>query len=413
MTYEEMRKAERSHKCAECGGNLLTAFISGEYRLRCANSLDHTGIIREYKVSPYGLPGYNMPGIIKWSEKQMMQKYGEEKTKQIVRIGGGNPISTLTQQGAVKMLSVLYPDATRNESGKSAIIKGALICRDYGLNPAMDHIFLIPYKNKQTNTLTWSVVRGIKASRLICGREKSYGYIDNTPRVMTEVEQETIFGEVDKGNLVVICKIKDRDGNEFPGYGRWPKGIDPKGIEKGNSKFNMAAIRAERQALDKLNPGAMPADVDVVDERFIDRPAVEISEEKPEQRQIPETTTEAEDESEVEQSITPEEKTPPEAVQQATGVKTQALGPTNQAQKTNNQQVSGSNAGPQKSYPTDPASITTLGKLYQALTHDYPDKLATKADVLAVLGIAETETLKIKNLAAAYREVADKIEVMK
>lgn len=291
-----MRKAEKTHKCAECGGNLLTSWINGAYKLRCANSLEHTGIIRPFTPSVYDLPGYNMPGVMKTKEKELLQKYGTEKTKQIIRIGGGNPIATLTQKGATEMLSTFYPEAVKCQSGQAAIIKGALICRDYGLNPAMDHIFLIKYdryenKGNQRHKVgeDWSVVRGIKASRLICAREKSYGYIDNTPRIMTEDEQIGIYGEVDKTHLVTVCKLKDKDGNEYPGYGRWPKDTEPKGVNKGNSKFNMSCIRAERQALDKLNPGAMPADVDVVDERFIEKPSITVETERPDAKQIPES----------------------------------------------------------------------------------------------------------------------------
>ncbi len=289
LKLDALKDNAKRLKCS-CGGNLTVAWGGyygyNCYILRCASNIEHNDFMRPAIISNYNLPGYNMPGILKRREHEMMQKYGEEKTKQIVRIGGGNPIATLTQKGAVAMLTVLYPEAAKCASGQAAIIKGALICRDYGLNPAMDHIFLIGYWNKKTGKMDYSVVRGIKASRLICGREKSYGYIDDTPRVMTSEEQIRIYGETDSANLTAICKLKDKDGNTFTGYGKWPKSEEPQGTYKGNSKFNMACIRAERQALDKLNPGAMPADVDVVDERYVDVNKVTVTEDLPEIAQI-------------------------------------------------------------------------------------------------------------------------------
>jgi hypothetical protein len=295
LTHEEMQKRARRDTC-QCGGNLTVAWSAKDncYILRCAESLEHSDFVRPHKIKNYDLPGYNMPGVSRRKEKEMMKVYGEEKTKAMVRAAGGNIIATLTQKGAADMLAVLYPKASASPSGKAAIVKAALVCRDYGLNPAMDHLFLIEFGG------AWAVVRGIKASRLICGREKSYGYIDDTPRIMTTDEQMRIYGEVDDKSLVTICKLKDRDGNTFSGYGKWPKNTKPYGTEKGNSMFNMSAIRAERQALDKLNPGAMPADVDVVDERFVEHPSkVTVTEVEPEAKRLEEAAEEpipAEDE---------------------------------------------------------------------------------------------------------------------
>jgi hypothetical protein len=271
--------------CTTCGAKVTISWggSCGHncYVLRCANSTYHSEFMRPYETNASDLPGYNMPGISRNKEKELTTKHGEEATKALARIAGGNVMSTLTENQASRMAMILWPDAYKSQSGKNAIAKLALICRDYGLNPAMDHVFLVPFnkKNKQGEIIgvEWSVVRGIKASRLICGRERSYGYIDDTPRKMTDEEQTRIFGEVDADSLVAICKLKDKDGNVFTGYGKWalwknygekryPN--EPQGTEKGNSKFNMACIRAERQALDKLNPGSMPA-IDVVDEAYM------------------------------------------------------------------------------------------------------------------------------------------------
>jgi hypothetical protein len=289
VEYEEGLKILKSNPvCAECGTG-MSLFWGGAWKIEsyvigCVTNKEHDGIARPARISNYDLPGYNMPGVIRRRENELETKVGPEKTKALVRAAGGNVMSILTEKGAVAMLTILYPDAAKNPSGQAAIIKGALICRDYGLNPAMDHIFLVKYdhyegkgENRHKTGEDWAVVRGIKASRLISGRDKSYGYIDDTPRIMTEDEQKRIFGEVDTESLVAICKLKDKDGNIFSGYGKWslwkkygdkkyPN--EPMGTEKGNSKINQAFIRAERQSLDKMNPGAMPP-IDVVDETYM------------------------------------------------------------------------------------------------------------------------------------------------
>jgi hypothetical protein len=140
------------------------------------------------------------------------------------------------------------------------------------VNPLMKHVSLIAY-NKGKQNESWAIVLGIKASRLIVSRRHNYSYIDGTPRMMTEEEQKKILGEIDTNNLQAITILKDESGNLYPGYGHWPKGTEPYGVDKGNSKANMAFIRSERQALDKMDPGALPQGVEVIDEEYTPAPA--------------------------------------------------------------------------------------------------------------------------------------------
>jgi hypothetical protein len=168
--------------------------------------------------------------------------------------------TNLTEKEATHILETCWPNAPRQE-----VVKAALLCKSYGLNPLMKHIFLIPFKTKGGGT-DWVTVMGIKATRLLASRRKSFTYADG-PRVMTEDEQKTIFGKVDFDRTWAICIVGDLQGNRAPGYGCWPANSDPYGVDKGNSAANMAFIRAERNALDRLLPGEMP-DVEVVDERY-------------------------------------------------------------------------------------------------------------------------------------------------
>ena len=192
----------------------------------------------------------------------MEQEYGPEKTKALTKYMG---VVSLTKPQAREILIAVFPEAPESE-----IARAVMLCATYQLNPLMKHVFLIPF-SKGTPKETWATVIGIKAKRLLSSRRGSYSYVDDTPRVMTEQEQKITFGEVDDSKLWVVTKVRDPlTGAEAVGYGFWPKESQPHGTDKGNSKFNMAAIRSESQALDRLRPGEMPEGIEVVPEEFIE-----------------------------------------------------------------------------------------------------------------------------------------------
>lgn len=189
----------------------------------------------------------------------MNQELGEAKTKALAKYEG---VVSLTKAQAKEILVAVFPNAPEPE-----ITRACILCASYGLNPLMKHVFLIPFKKKGTEEKTWATVIGIKAKRLLASRRGSYSYVDNTPRVMTDEEQRRIFGETYSDKIMVITKVKDpATGAEVPGYGAWPTNSEPYGTDKGNSQFNMAAIRSESQALDRLRPGEMPVGIEVVPE---------------------------------------------------------------------------------------------------------------------------------------------------
>ncbi len=163
---------------------------------------------------------------------------------------------TITQKQAMYLLRTIWPNAPEAE-----VIKASIICKQYNLNPLMKQVFLIPFGN------TWVTVLGIDASRAIAQRNHKYGFIDS-PRVMTKDEQLSILGRDEESFIYAICRIKDSDGNEFPGFGTWDKAFKPHGADKGNSGINMAFIRAERNALGRMAPGELP-EVDVATEGYV------------------------------------------------------------------------------------------------------------------------------------------------
>ena len=193
----------------------------------------------------------------------MERELGEKKA---LALQGYQSKALLTQEEATTVLQTIWPKAPRDE-----VFKGALLCHQYGLNPLMKHLFLIPFEGKAGTT--WASVLGIKAKRLLASRRASYGYVDG-PRIMTRQEQEEILGEVDEHRIWAITVLQDGNGNKAPGYGNWPRGGRVYGEDKGNSAANMAMIRSESAALDRLRPAEMPS-MDVIPEEFVTNISVE------------------------------------------------------------------------------------------------------------------------------------------
>jgi hypothetical protein len=167
----------------------------------------------------------------------------------------------MTERRATYLLKTVWPEAPDTE-----VIKAAIICAQYNLNPLLKQVSLVKFNGKEGPS--WVAILGIKATRNIALRNgHRWSFIDG-PRVMTDAEQTAIFGQVYSDRIYAIVKIRE-GGDEFPGYGWWPRDKQPYGIDKGNSAVNMAFIRAERNALDKMEPGGLPS-LEVADEGMID-----------------------------------------------------------------------------------------------------------------------------------------------
>jgi hypothetical protein len=163
----------------------------------------------------------------------------------------------MTEKRAMFLLKTQWPKAPDSE-----VIKAGIICAQYNLNPLTKQVNLVQFGNE------WVPILGIKATRIIALKAgHRWTYMDG-PRVMTDAEQTTIFGEVKTDRLYAIVKIAEK-GNVFPGYGWWPRDKQPYGTDKGNDQARMAFIRAERNALDKMEPGGLPS-LEVADEGMID-----------------------------------------------------------------------------------------------------------------------------------------------
>lgn len=260
-TREDLDKIRRKSKCKICGSRLALFWDMNEHKtyLACNPDQSHESIEREAsRYQKEGLASLN----INTRRETMVKEYGVAKTKALEKYMG---VVSLTKPQAKEILVAVFPDAPGQE-----IARAVMLCASYGLNPLMKHVFLIPFNKGKPNE-SWATVIGIKAKRLLASRRGIYSYVDDTPRIMTEEEQLRVFGEVYNDKIMVITKVKDpATGAEAPGYGVWPKASEPYGTEKGNSKFNMAAIRSESQALDRLRPGEMPVGVEVAPEEFVE-----------------------------------------------------------------------------------------------------------------------------------------------
>lgn len=163
----------------------------------------------------------------------------------------------ITQSAAERIIARLWPKA-----GPVAAGHAMLLAVQENLNPLNHELYIVPFKNKD-GSVSEVVVLGIEANRKMARRRTPYSYKDG-PRPLTAQEMEDI-GEDPKQKVGVICVLETPAGAVFPGYGFWPKGIEPYGSDKGNTKFNMASYRAERNALKRVMPDAeLPAPVGMV-----------------------------------------------------------------------------------------------------------------------------------------------------
>lgn len=249
----------RKNVCDECGGNLSLRYDFDSHRIMvvCNTDLRHDGIAREYK-QPLQLEEMN----ILTRRKEMAEEHGEKKTTALTKTG--LPLSgTLTKSQAMEILKLVYPDVPEPE-----IIRTAMLCRDFGLHPLMKEVYIIPFGKGDSKT--WSTVLGINATRKMMARMGSFSYTDDTPRVMTEDEQKLIYGEVHTDRINAITKLETKSGLKAQGYGNYLLKDTPYGMDKGNTKANMAFIRSERQAFSRLFPDAVPQELEVVDEAYVE-----------------------------------------------------------------------------------------------------------------------------------------------
>jgi len=270
-TIADLEKIRRTGKCKVCGAKLnIYLDGSGKAFVACWDWLrtHHEGIEKEAsRYQKEGLASLNIPTRRRMMEKEHGQ--GMTTTLEKARIP---TTGALTQSQAMHILKLVYPYVPEDE-----IIRTAILCRDFGLHPLMKEVYIIGFKNTKTGKVDYSTVIGIAANRKMAADKKgAYSFIDLSPRAASKEEIIKQYGansEEERDNLISICILKGEKGNEAVGYGLWPKNEEPRGTNKGNTKRNMANIRSERQALDRLPGEALPLrDLDVIDEAYAEVP---------------------------------------------------------------------------------------------------------------------------------------------
>jgi len=255
LKADEVKRLRLRYGCTECDG-WVTEYLDPETKERylgCSRNQNHV-IGREV--------GHQYDPNIKSLREELLKKMSVVQANKIAKYTGQQLIN---RNEAREIIESLFPKAPKVEQDRAI-----LTCVSYGLNPLNKHVFLVPF-NQGKNSETWALVMGIKAKRLLASRRGPFSYVDGTPRIMTKDEQIKTFGLSDDDRIWVITKVKDpQTGAEAVGYGFWLNDSTVYGKEKGNTAFNMAAIRSESQALDRLRPGEMPTGVGVINEDAVE-----------------------------------------------------------------------------------------------------------------------------------------------
>uniref|UniRef100_A0A6M3IQU8 Putative DNA recombination protein n=1 Tax=viral metagenome TaxID=1070528 RepID=A0A6M3IQU8_9ZZZZ len=290
ITRDNLLALRKYNRCKECGGR-LDVFLDRDKHLAflaCADYLrtHHEGIERE--ASRYETQG--MQALTIKARRDILNKeFGEKTTSALAKYQG---VTTLTKEDATTIINTIWPKA--KEASPAEVYKAVMICYQYGLNPLMRHLFLVPFWNDDEKHYDYTCIMGIGSNRLIAARKHKWTFLDDTPRKGTKAEETKHFGEVSTERIRAVAKMRDiGTGAEVTAWGEWPTtkkdkkgGVvanEPKGVDKGNSMINMACLHAERKGLDMLYPADMPpSDIPVADEHFINGQYEVLPDEPPE-----------------------------------------------------------------------------------------------------------------------------------
>ena len=275
ISRDKLAELRKKNVCAQCGGMLYVFFDHDKHLayLACSSDQSHEGIERE--ASPYQKEGLHSLNI-ETRRGIMNKQFGEERTMALAKYHG---VVSLNKEDAKEIITTIWPQA--EDVSPVEVFKAISICVQYGLNPLMRHLFLIPFWNFEKKRYDYTCVLGITANRLIASRKHKWTFLDDTPRISTEEEEIKHYRKLDPNKLRAITKLRDIDnGKEVTAWGEWPiwksdkegnrVANEPKGTDKGNSMENMACIHAERKGLDMLYPADLPSsEIPVIDESYI------------------------------------------------------------------------------------------------------------------------------------------------
>jgi ssDNA-binding Zn-finger/Zn-ribbon topoisomerase 1 len=273
LSKDQIRRIRINQVCKECG-SMLAEYLNvetGETYMACSHNENHQGTAREYRP-PIGFS-------IDKTRKELEKSMTEQKANQLIKYAGQ---TNLSEVQAKEIITTMFPKA--EGASPMEVWKALKLCTQYGLNPIMKHLFLIPFWNNKDKKHDYVCVQGISSNRLIAARKHNWSFLDDTPRMATAQEAKKHYGDLYDGDNKYYFIAKGRDvttNSEKEGWAEWSKFTtdkdgnpvknEPYGTEKGNSITNMGCIRAERNFLDKMYPADMPMlNIPVVDERYVE-----------------------------------------------------------------------------------------------------------------------------------------------
>lgn len=279
LPYADADAMAKSHKC-RCGGELVVCTDPEHHGtlwiLRCGKCRAtheeafelRKSYYRQWKEEALENP-YVISRLKRMEENEMTQEIARRTDPQQAQaLMQYRHLPVLSEEIAAQILETLWPKAPQHIKAH-----GVLLCTQLGLNPLLKHLHIWSQPNRGGGE-DWIIAMSIQANQFLAKKECPYSYQDG-PRMMTEKEQETIYGEAktDRWRSITVLKV----GNGlYPGYGEMKKEAKIQGEDRGNSQAHMAHIRSERQALAKL-PGEQHAElltgVDVMDAQYIETPS--------------------------------------------------------------------------------------------------------------------------------------------
>ena len=282
--HDRMRENERiagGEICAECGAGLRTPWNPqlNDNPPVCIRDKTHQGHVRLdpeldrlYRMRQGEIDRGKDTNAVDTEIQQLQIKQATRKGRRTMpdetKLAEYKQTGLITQESAI---DIIRTTPGWEKAPANVVKRAAMTCASYHFFPGI-HIFLIAF-GQGTTKETWVTVFGIKAKRLLASRRKAYKYTDG-PRIADDEEAKAHFkSEYDDELLYAVCKGEGLDGSAAEGWGWWKKTDTPYGVDKGNSKANMAEIRAESRFLDRLCPGEMPTGFDVVDESFVSAPS--------------------------------------------------------------------------------------------------------------------------------------------
>ncbi len=269
MTAEERERIYRLAETMEClcGRRLTVAVKGGEPYLRCCESVEHTDyrpirtLTQLYDAGEYINP-YAAAAIEK-NRRERLEEQGVPPEVQAMTIYGSDR-HIMTASIAERAIRSLYPGRTR-----ASVERAIMIAVEFNLNPLLKEIHIIHYPSKTGGPGTDEVVLGIEGNRKIAQRKTKYRYVEFFKAVPPDQMRDMGEDPTEKIGCTVV--LGTDDNHLYPGVGFINRTATIMGEDKGNSRWNMVCIHAERNALKRLVPDdRLPARVMLFDTMFAD-----------------------------------------------------------------------------------------------------------------------------------------------